>query len=130
MSKGNHITILSNLDISACLAKTTRQYLVGNLKRPQPLRAIPDDHIEIGISESKGEDSVDLKHFHPIVTEYQYVLEGTLDLKELDAGIVHHLVKGDFFIIYPNTKYQGVLHPHSKVLFIKYPGMNDKTLIQ
>jgi len=130
MKPQDQIGFIPQEEIDAALKdEGVSQYLTGNLKRPQALKAIPDDDVEAAISETFAEPETGLKHFHPIVTEYQYVLEGSIDVLEIASGVKHHFKKGDFFIIYPHTEYQTTIAPRSKILFFKYPGMNDKTLL-
>lgn len=130
MKPNNQISSIPSSAIEAALKeKGVSQYLTGNLKRPQALGAIPDDEVEVAISETFFEPEAGLRHYHPLVTEYQYVIEGSVDVIEIDKGVKHHFKKGDFFIIYPQTKYQTIIAPNSRILFFKHPGMNDKTLL-
>ena len=66
---------LCKKDIEASLHGTTRQYLAGNLKRPQALRHIQTEHLEIGVT-VYSDYSSEPAHYHTEATEYQYMLEG------------------------------------------------------
>lgn len=131
MKPNNQIASISSSAIEAALKeKRVSQYLTGDLKRPQALNAIFDGEVEVAISETFGEPYSGLKHFHPVVTEYQYVLKGAIDVIEIEKGAKHHFAKGDFFVIYPHTAYQTIIAPNTRILFFKHPGMDDKTLIK
>lgn len=80
------------------------------------------------IAETRDAESAGIPHYHPIVTEYQYVIAGAADVLETDTKRVHRFRQGDFFVIYPNTHYQMLIKPHSRVLFVKCPGANEKML--
>jgi mannose-6-phosphate isomerase-like protein (cupin superfamily) len=114
--------------ISTALEKTFRQYLVGNLKQPQEIEHIHDDHVEVGISFYEKFTS-DKPHFHTTVSEYQYVLQGSTCVKNLITSEILRLGEGDFYIIRPDTPYAQKSMPNTKILFFKYPGMNDKKLV-
>lgn len=105
-----------------------RQYLTGHLKHPQELPHIDDD-IEVGIS-SYEVFTADTPHVHPKCTEHAYVLEGSLKMRILETKEEIHLNQGDFLVLRPNTPYATKNAPHTKILFIKHPAIEDKTLVQ
>lgn len=114
--------------ISAALEKTFRQYLVGDLKQPQEIVHIHDDHVEVGISSYK-KFTADKPHFHTTVSEYQYVIQGSTQVKNLKTNEVIKLEAGDFYMIIAETPYAQKSMPNTKILFFKHPGLNDKRLI-
>jgi 8-oxo-dGTP pyrophosphatase MutT (NUDIX family)/uncharacterized cupin superfamily protein len=119
---------LHRSDIEASLDSTTRQYLVGNLKKKQLLDHIDDQDLEIGIS-SYLTASHEVAHTHKTAKEYQYVLCGMTEYMDLDSGTVHEFIAGSFYVIYPGTKYIQKIKQGTRILFIKYPAGDDKEFI-
>ena len=98
------------------LAQEYRQYLTGHLQRPQPHLQHIEDDIEVGISHYRT-FTADKPHVHPVATEHGYILQGCLRLRLLDSSEQEQeFHAGDFFVLQP-----------TKILFIKAPGINDKT---
>lgn len=114
-------------NITSVLSTTTRQYLVGNLKRPQQLEFIRDSQVEIGIT-AYDDFATELAHKHSIATEYQYMLSGWTQYLNLGTNEIFEFKQGDFFAIFPNTSYAQKSKKGTKILFIKVPSINDKEL--
>jgi 8-oxo-dGTP diphosphatase len=51
------ITKISGQEIDQALQHVTRQYLVGDLQKPQTLKHVPNSLIEIGITRYENEGS-------------------------------------------------------------------------
>ena len=100
---GNIIKI-SGSDIESVLENVSRQYLAGNLKRPQELEFVRDEHLEIGITDY-DEYTTEAVHFHTKAVEYQYVLSGWTKYMDADTSVEYELKKGDFYCIEKNTTY-------------------------
>lgn len=112
------------------LSQEYRQYLTGHLMKPQPLLKHIDDDIEVGMSYYQH-FSPDVPHMHPVATEHAYVLKGQIRIRLLDgSGVEEELHEGDFFVIKPGTPYATKNMAGTQVLFIKSPGLNDKTLVE
>ena len=121
--------VIRKKTIEEALDKEYRQYLSGHLSRPQPYLDNLESNTEVGIS-YYTEFTADTPHVHPICTEHTYVLQGAVRM--LILGEVKEeleIAEGDFFVLPPNTPYATKNAPGTKVLFIKSPGTNDKTLI-
>ncbi|MFA3790014.1 NUDIX domain-containing protein [Aliiglaciecola sp. SL4] len=116
---------IKNTAIENCLESLDRQYLLGRLGRPQELEHIDDEDLEIGISDYKNARYEDA-HSHVKAKEYQYILKGMTEYKDIDSGEVHRFVAGDFYVIYPETKYLQKVKQETRILFVKYPAGNDK----
>jgi 8-oxo-dGTP diphosphatase len=116
---------LKRAAIEDSLIGTTRQYLVGNLAKPQMLDHIDDRDIEFGISDYT-EAASEGAHSHSRAKEYQLILKGMTEYQDLDTGEVHRFVMGDFYVIYPGTKYIQRIKQDTRILFAKFPEGNDK----
>jgi quercetin dioxygenase-like cupin family protein len=117
---------INNQSINEALEKTSRQYLVGNLKLPQLIQHIDESDLEIGISYYKEENSYESAHWHPVQKEFQYVLSGRTVYTNVVTGEKYEYKEGDFYAIYPEICYDQVSDAGTKILFIKTPSVNDK----
>lgn len=122
------IKMITNKKIQKALENTTRQYLVGKLKKPQELEFIEDEKIEIGITSYKSFYS-ELPHTHKIAYEYHYVISGYTEYLNIDTGKVVKFQKGDFYVITPGLRYAQKSKPGTTIIFIKIPPGNDKIKI-
>lgn len=124
------ISFITNEEINDALAKEYRQYLAGNLTREQEHLPYIMDDIEVGISHYE-EFTADKPHVHPIATEHGYILQGTLRVKRLDEKKEQYeFHAGDFFVVQKGIPYASKSIAGTKILFIKSPGINDKTLVE
>jgi 8-oxo-dGTP diphosphatase len=119
---------ISSDDISSALCDTTRQYLVGSLGRPQALKHVHSDLVEIGITKYESV-SFEAPHTHERAYEYQLVLSGKTEYMELPSGRVHQFNAGDFYVIQPGVTYAQRSAPKTEILFVKIPPGNDKVLV-
>lgn len=122
------IEVLGRAAIETALQTNHRQYLAGDLKLPQDLEHLRDGEIEVGITDY-ATYQWEKPHYHPLVTEYQFLLRGAAKYVDLDAGEEILVEAGDFFIIRPNTRYLQKSPAGTRILFFKHPGGNDKTLV-
>ena len=126
MEKG-FITITDS-EIKESLKGVTRQYIVGNLQKPQNLKFLRREDIEIGIT-NYDEYNEEQPHFHTVVTEFQYMISGWTKYKDLDTEDIFEFKKGDFYAIETGTRYAQKSKKGTKILFIKVPSSNDKNTI-
>lgn len=123
------LEIIRGAALDYALGKEYRQYLTGHLQRPQAHLKHVDDDIEIGISHYR-EFTADTPHMHPVATEHSYVLQGSVKMLLFgEEPREYQLNAGDFFVLRPGNGYATKNAPDTKVLFIKSPGINDKTLV-
>lgn len=114
-------------EIERSLEGVRRQYLVGELERPQTIRELVTPELEIGIT-SYIDFHSEPAHYHTISTEYQYVISGWTQYMDVETKEVFEFREGDFYAIYPNTKYAQKSKPGTTILFIKVPSVRDKTI--
>ena len=115
-------------EIENVLKNVTRQYLVGDLKKPQSLDFIRDESLEIGITDY-NEYTTEPVHYHTEATEYQYMISGWTKYMDVDTGEVYEFKKGDFYCINKNTTYAQKSKKGTRILFIKVPSINDKNVV-
>jgi len=124
---GNIITI-QNAEIEKVLSNVSRQYLAGNLKKPQELEFVRDEHLEIGITDYDTY-TTEVVHYHTEAVEYQYMLSGWTKYMDAETGREYEFKKGDFYCIEKNTIYAQKSKKGTRILFIKVPSINDKTVV-
>lgn len=121
---------ISHDDIDGALSQVYRQYLTGHLGQPQPLLRHIDSDIEVGISHYR-EFTADVPHVHPMAEEHGYVLRGSVRVRILDGSNTEmEFTEGDFFVIRPGEPHASKNAADTVVLFIKAPGVNDKTAVE
>ena len=121
------IVKLSAESIDEALHGATRQYVVGDLQKPQTLKHIPNRLVEIGITRYGAEGGRELPHTHRQAFESQYMLAGKTAYLDTITGEEHVFAKGDFYLIEPGVSYAQKSAPYTSILFIKVPPGNDKT---
>lgn len=119
---------IENKEIERVLENVSRQYLAGNLKRPQELDFVKDTKLEIGITDY-DEYTTEPVHYHTEAVEYQYMLSGWTKYMDAETGIEYEFKKGDFYCIEKNTIYAQKSKKGTRILFIKVPSINDKQVI-
>lgn len=128
--ENKNLEFIRRADLDQALAQEYRQYLTGHLSREQKYLKHIDNDTEIGISFYQT-FTPDKPHMHPLATEHGYVLQGSLRMRVLDGSNTElQFDAGDFFVLRPNVPYATKNAPNTKILFIKAPGINDKTLVQ
>jgi 8-oxo-dGTP diphosphatase len=112
--------------IDNALQGVTRQYLVGDLQKPQELSHIPNHLIEIGITRYGPQGGCEPPHTHTQAFESQYMLSGKTAYLDTVTGEEHVFGAGDFYLIEPGVSYAQKSVPDTAILFIKVPAGNDK----
>lgn len=121
--------IIRSEDVNHVLENQKRVYLVGDIKMPNGLEAVKTDGYEIGISSYK-EDTFDAPHVHLVNDEYNYIIEGSVKIYLFKEDKEYTFNKGDMFIILKDEAYAAKAKKGTKVIFSKFPGGNDKKLIE
>ena len=114
----------SGQEIDHALRNVTRQYLVGDLQKPQALQCVPSSLLEIGITRYENEAKLEAPHRHKQAFEFQYMMNGLTAYLDLTAAEEHVFRKGDFYVIEPGVVQKST--PGTEILFIKVLPGNDK----
>ena len=117
---------ISGQEIDQALRNVTRQYLVGDLQKPQALQHIPSSLIEIGITRYENEGKLEPPHWHKQALEVQFMTAGLTAYLDLTTGREHVFKKGDFYVIEPGVIYAQKSALGTEILFINVPPGNDK----
>ena len=116
----------SGQEIDQALRSVTRQYLVGDLQKPQALEHVPSSLIEIGITRYENEGKLEAPHRHKQAFEFQYMVAGLTAYLDLTTTEEHVFRKRHFYVIEPGVVYAQKSAPGTEILFIKVPPGNDK----
>ena len=119
--------IIHGTDLDRALESIYRVYLCGDLKKPQDLKWIHVEYIEMGNSSYQA-FTADQPHYHLHATEYNFILEGKSRFLLVDENKEVELEKHSLIVLPPMTKYASKHTAGTKSLFFKAPGGNDKTL--
>ena len=120
---------ISGQEIDQALRNVTRQYLVGDLQKPQALQHVPSSLIEIGMTCYENEGKLQPPHRHQQAFEFQYMTAGLTAYLDLTTAEERVFRKGDFYAIEPGVVYAQKSAPGTEILFIKVPPGNDKVLV-
>jgi 8-oxo-dGTP diphosphatase len=77
---------ITGQEIDQALRDVTRQYLVGDLQKPQALQHVPSSLIEIGITRYEKEGKPEPPHRHTQAIEFQYMTAGLTAYLDLTTG--------------------------------------------
>src|SRR5260370_8941620 len=91
------ITKISGQEIDQALQNVTRQYLVGDLQKPQTLKHVPNSLIEIGITRYENEGKPESPHRHKQAFEFQYVTAGLTAYLHLTTADEQAFRQADFY---------------------------------
>ena len=120
---------VSSGEIEKVLANTTRQYFVGNLKKPQELPFVQDDRLEMGVTDYT-EYTTEKVHYHTETLEYIYLISGWTKYMDVETGEVQEYRAGDFYCIETDTVYAQKSAPGTRLIFVKVPSKNDKQEVE
>jgi hypothetical protein len=121
---------ISGQEIDQALRSVTRQYLVGDLQKPQALQHVPSSLIEIGITRYENEGKLEPPHRHKQAFEFQYMTAGLTAYLNVTTSEEYAFRKGDFYVIEPGVVYAQKSAPGTEILFIKVPPGNDKVPVE
>lgn len=125
----SRIRTIKASDYAHSLEGNVRAYLTGDLKVAQEFGHVATEQVEIGIA-NYDSDGVDTPHFHPTVTEAQIVVSGFVHLLDITNQVQIELGPGDFYLIEPGVAHVQKAVAGTRVVIVKWPSLNDKTVVQ
>src|SRR5690625_3046393 len=123
-----NISIIKGTEMDEIFTKSDHEYLVGNFSRHQKIKHIIDEDVEIGISDY-DKTNLDKPHFHPCISEYQYILKGEVIVFNLENMEHYHLREGDFYAVPKGNRRVQLSKANSRILFVKNTSMDDKQVV-
>ena len=95
-------------------------FLVGDLRRDPPHPFVRDGRLEIILTSYAPGDDGEF-HWHPEVTEYEYVLEGEIGAFEVGTGATHWNTVGDMLVVPPGVCVRRLVREPVRTLAVKVP---------
>jgi hypothetical protein len=100
-------------------------FLVGNLQRPCPHPFFRDARLEVIVCQYEAGDHGQF-HWHPEVTEYEYVLEGSLVYREAATGHTTVFRAGDLATVPAKVCVERIVEQPCRTLAVKVPSNDVK----
>jgi mannose-6-phosphate isomerase-like protein (cupin superfamily) len=100
-------------------------FLVGNLQRSCPHPFFRDQRLEVIACQYEAGDHGQF-HWHPEVTEYEYVLEGSLAYREAATGEITVFRAGDLATVPAEVCVERIIEQPCRTLAIKVPSHDVK----
>lgn len=124
----NEAAFFSPESINKVFENNYRQYIQGNLQKEQDLPFVYNEHSEIGISWYR-EFTHDDAHYHDVITETNYILEGKVCVKIIETGEEFVVEKDGIFSVPPKLTHIMKVQPNTKMIFFKDHSINDKQVV-
>jgi mannose-6-phosphate isomerase-like protein (cupin superfamily) len=100
-------------------------FLAGNLLRSCPHPFFRDGRLEIVACQYETGDHGEF-HWHPEVTEYEYVVEGSVTYVAAETGDIRRFRSGDLAMVQPGTCVRRLIEEPCRTLAVKVPSNNVK----
>lgn len=100
-------------------------FLVGDLQKPCPHPFIRDERVEIIFCDYLPGDH-GRRHWHEIVTEYEFVVAGEVGIFEIRSGETHWFGAGDFIVVPAGECVQRLVRERTMTVAIKVPSSAEK----
>ena len=100
-------------------------FLAGDLRLPNPHPFFRDPRVEI-IACKYGAGDGGRFHWHAVVTEYEYVLEGSVSYVEAATGLLQRFGPGDLTLIPAGVCVRRIVDEPCRTLALKLPSSAEK----
>jgi len=104
-------------------------FLTGDLSRPCPHPFFRDARLEILVCEYEPGDH-GCFHWHAGITEYEFVLEGSIAYQEAATGERHTFGVGDLLMVPPETCVRRLVEVPCRTLAVKLPSGEGRVQCQ
>ena len=124
----NEVAYFSPESLNKVFENNFRQYIQGNLQKEQELPFVYNNRSEIGISVYR-EFTHDEPHYHDVITETNYILEGKACVKIIETDEEFVVEKDGIFSVPPKLTHIMKVQPNTKMIFFKDHSINDKHVV-
>ncbi len=100
-------------------------FLVGDLKRDPPHPFLRDGRVEVILCTYGPGDDGEF-HWHPKVTEYEYVIRGEIGTLDVLAGVTRWSGQGDLIIVPQGACVRRLVRMPVQTLAVKVPSDSGK----
>jgi mannose-6-phosphate isomerase-like protein (cupin superfamily) len=108
-----------------CAEELKHVYLVGSLHRPVPHPFFSDERAEVVLCFYQRGDDGEF-HWHPDVTEYEYMLEGRMGYFSVADGREEWFEPGDMIYVPAGACVRRLVPTRVRTLTVKLPSKDDK----
>jgi mannose-6-phosphate isomerase-like protein (cupin superfamily) len=116
---------IAEVEYGSCFGALQHIFLVGNLQRPCPHPFFRDQRLEVAACQYQSGDHGQF-HWHPEVTEYEYVLEGSLAYREAETGNITVFQAGDLATVPAKACVKRIVEGPCRTLVVKVPSHDVK----
>jgi LSD1 subclass zinc finger protein len=121
----NGMTAIRAAEYAPRFAAAKHLFLAGDLRQPNPHPFFRDPRVEIIACKYDAGDG-GLYHWHAVVTEYEYVLEGSVSYVEAATGALHRFEPGDLTLIPAGVCVRRIVDQPCRTLALKIPSSAEK----
>ncbi len=119
------VTAIRSAEYTGHFASAKHLFLVGDLRQPNPHPFFREPRLEIIACKYEAGDG-GLYHWHAVVTEYEYVLEGAVSYVEAATGAMHRFEPGDLTLIPAGVCVRRIVDRPCRTLGLKLPSSAEK----
>jgi len=112
-------------EYAAHFAQARHLFLAGDLRLPNPHPFFRDPRVEIIACKYDAGDG-GRYHWHALVTEYEFVLEGSVSYMEAATGALHRYEAGDLTLIPAGVCVRRIVDQPCRTLALKIPSSAEK----
>jgi mannose-6-phosphate isomerase-like protein (cupin superfamily) len=116
---------IAEAEYGSCFGSLQHIFLVGNLLRSCPHPFFRDRRLEVIVCQYEAGDHGQF-HWHPEVTEYEYILEGSLAYREAETGNITVFQAGDLATVPAEVCVERIMDQPCRTLAIKVPSHDVK----
>ena len=124
-SSSNGIAAIEAAEYQPSFDQMQHVFLVGDLQLPCPNPFFRDTRLEIIACRYQAGDH-GLFHWHSAITEYEFVLEGSVIHVEALTGNTRRFHQGDLATVPAGTCVQRLIDGPCRTLAVKVPSNNEK----
>lgn len=100
-------------------------FLVGDLQKPTPHPFIREQRVELIVCSYQPNDNGQF-HWHPRVTEYEWVVEGEIGYFEVATEQTHWFTAGDLIVIPNGVCVRRLVREVARTIALKIPSLDEK----
>jgi LSD1 subclass zinc finger protein len=119
------MTAIRSAEYAGHFAAAKHLFLAGDLRQPNPHPFFRDSRVEIIACKYDAGDG-GRYHWHEVVTEYEYVLEGSVSYVEAATGVLQRFEPGDLTFIPAGVCVRRIVDQPCRTLALKIPSSAEK----
>jgi mannose-6-phosphate isomerase-like protein (cupin superfamily) len=122
---GSSVVAIGSEEYEPAFDQMQHVFLAGDLKKPCPNPFFRDARLEVIACKYKAGDDGRF-HWHSAITEYEYVLEGSVTYVEAATGEARRFHAGDFATVPAGVCVRRLIDEACRTLAVKVPSGDEK----